>query len=130
MPKPFVIDVTIDGGAFLSADPVRCRPGRRLIFMIHNEDNTSYDVRIDPAEFVERQDRGTPANPTTANAVVTVTVPAMDSRPLRFNLLPPGQFGKGAGDKRYTTYKYTVRGRITGGADLNPLDPDFDVTPP
>ena len=137
MAKPFVINVVVDNQQFQSADPVRCHPGRRLIFMIHNEDVQSYDVTINPAEFFEKEDAGTglPAsNPTTANAPITVTVSGVgtpgSSKPIKFMLRPKAQFGKGAGLARYTTYKYTVRGNISGGAALVPLDPDFDVTFP
>ena len=140
MPKPFVINITIDGQKFQSADPERCHPARRLIFMIHNEDNQSYDVTIDPtADIFEKEDAGVmgavPVNPTTANAAVTVTVSgsgtAGSSKPIKFMLKPKNQFGKAAGLNRYTTYKYTVHGKVTGTANnLVDLDPDFDVTPP
>src|SRR5439155_26954843 len=102
MPKPFVIDITIDGQKFLSADPVRCHPARRLIFMIHNEDAQSYDVTIDPTtDIFEKEDVGAigaaPVNPTTAAAAVTVTVTGLgtagSSKPIKCMLKPKAQFG-------------------------------------
>ena len=123
-----------DGKKFAAVDPARCAPGKHLVLVFHNEDGDDYDVSIDPGEFIEKHDAGganpPPANPTSANAAITKTVPAFDSRQIRLTMQAKGNFGKQAGQLRYTTYKYTVHGQFTAtGVKLPDLDPDFDITP-
>lgn len=130
MPKPSVVNITIDGKKFMIPDPVRCQPGRALVFVIHNEDGDAYDVTIDPTTIVEKQDPGVRANPTTVLASLTQGVPGMNSRTMRFPLKAKAKFGKGAGLLPYTTYKYTVLATIVStGVAIPDLDPDLDITP-
>ena len=133
MAKPIVVNIVIDGADFQEVDPARCLPGKTVKFVVSNEDGVSYDVTFDLNEIIEKEDAGLalppPANPFTAAGPHTITVPGFTTGSFRFILKAKNKFGKGAGQLRYTTYKYTLHGTVTGGAAIPDLDPDLDITP-
>ena len=134
MPKPVIINIVIDGGQFEDPDPVHCTPGKSVRFTFHNEDQTSYDVTMDPDEIIEKQDFGqqnpVQENPFTTGGPTMITVPGMTTASIRLILKAKNKFGKGQNRLPFTTYKYTAHGAVSnGGPAINDLDPDLDITP-
>lgn len=131
MPKhlKFVIVEIAPGNTMPDPEPVRCKPGDKLFFVVTNDDATAHWVSIDSADFAVKED-GTPASPIDPGKKLVKVNPG-ETDIIKHRIQPAAVFGR-TRPLQFTTYKYVVRWADDQAQTVNrkKLDPDVDVTPP
>jgi hypothetical protein len=126
--RPIVVNVVIKNRRFLDVpEAVRGEPDNRVTFVLHNEDNTDWDVHI---LSITEKETGLAAMPLVhpIGPGHAVTAAHNDATLMRQRLQP--MFAKGTA-LPFTSYKFTLRLTDAGGGGVPvDLDPDMDVAPP
>ena len=140
--KHHVVQITIGPGNVIApVGPLRCEPDDKIVFLVVNLDAVDHYVWIDGGDVFQRQDKNM-ANPPITNPLrhgklwkkVNKAGAAgnADVDHFRHHVRAVGDFGKGAAQIPFTSYKYTIKSGTTSESDPAAvvLDPDIDIITP
>ena len=122
-----VVLIVVDAaGQLVPVQPVRAAPNSRVVFIVINEHATQ-DFKVEITDFKIKETRA-PAQPLGARShfrrVNTGEVDVIKEK-------TGANFGSGAGQLPFTTYKYTVNVTdLTAGTPTVAHDPELDIPPP